>query len=518
MLTCGVWVKRGIAKEVPDKVTLTEEDLKDLLDGTEEKLRDVLGEDEDLGLDRDVPETTQDSEEEADTEPMKNQNKEIDDDDAIIMEYGLDDYDNEGSLMTGAGMAGLMYYNKDGEDPYVDLKGVEDEEKDDEIIKKEDNLFVVGKMEEESSCLDIYVYNDEEDSLYVHHDILLESFPLCLEWLSFDPALNGKSGNYVALGTMEPEIQIWDLDVVNTIEPAYVLTGQRKKKKKKAQASSSNASGHSDAVLCLSWNPNAVNVLASGSADKSICLWDLSKATTVHRLTHHTDKVQSVRWHPQESQSLLTGSFDKTVAVLDCRSPKAFKSWKISGECEQVLWDHFSPYNFFASCDDGVVMYFDVRNDSPVFTLHAHDQAVTGIALSTEMQHCLTTVSSDKSLKLWSYKDGKPANILSRDMKMGNINFLCNCPDVSLLYAIGGEEDGLRTLNLMETTQGKQHFTNRSSVSNKKNKGAEKTPSSTATDDVAMDALSSLSLQTEDAANTEDKEIIKRKKNKKKKK
>ena len=58
--------------------------------------------------------------------------------------------------MTGAGMAGLMYYNKDGEDPYVDLKGVEDEEKDDEIIKKEDNLFVVGKMEEESSCLDIY--------------------------------------------------------------------------------------------------------------------------------------------------------------------------------------------------------------------------------------------------------------------------------------------------------------------------------------------------------------------------
>ena len=43
------------------------------------------------------------------------------------------------------------------------------------------------------------------------------------------------SGNYVALGTMEPEIQIWDLDVVNTIEPAYVLAGQKKKKKKKVR-------------------------------------------------------------------------------------------------------------------------------------------------------------------------------------------------------------------------------------------------------------------------------------------
>ena len=31
-----------------------------------------------------------------------------------------------------------------------------------------------------------------------------------------------------------------------------------------------------------------------------------------------------------------------------------------------------------ASSDDGVVRYFDVRNDEPVFTLHAHDQATTG--------------------------------------------------------------------------------------------------------------------------------------------
>ena len=42
----------------------------------------------------------------------------------------------------------------------------------------------------------ILVYNEDEDSCYVHHDIILDSFPLCLEWLSFDPTLNGKSGNY----------------------------------------------------------------------------------------------------------------------------------------------------------------------------------------------------------------------------------------------------------------------------------------------------------------------------------
>lgn len=66
-------------------------------------------------------------------------------------------------------------------------------------------------------------------------------------------------------------------------------------------------------------------------------------------------EMQSMEWHPGEASVLLSGTLSGELTVADCRQKEAEASrkWKVDGEIEKVLWDHFNPFNFFVTTDDG---------------------------------------------------------------------------------------------------------------------------------------------------------------------
>lgn len=58
------------------------------------------------------------------------------------------------------------------------------------------------------------------------------------------------------------------------------------------------------------------HVLASGSVDQSVLLWDLENGKPVNKFTSFHEKVQSLKWHPKETHQLLTGCADKYVYLF----------------------------------------------------------------------------------------------------------------------------------------------------------------------------------------------------------
>ncbi|KZV60912.1 WD40 repeat-like protein [Peniophora sp. CONT] len=508
LISSVAWVKRGAAAQQPNKYVLDDKELERVAElahieledartelmrahaaaqsmGQEPELDDVEDEGSESGWvdeDDDVP-MDQDG-----AAPQKSAKPKGD-----LSEYNLDNYDEEedsaGQLGPFSSRKGLTFYRDNNEDPYITLKeDEEDDEREDLEVLPSDNLLVTAKTEDDVSQLEIYVYDDSSENLYVHHDLMLPNFPLCLEWLDFPPLTASSSssdamdtdtpasrqfGNYIAVGTMDPEIEIWSLDVVEAIYPDAVLgrpdktaahvpvpAGTGKKKKKKSKHRAVEAAHHVDAVLGLSWNKTARQLLASASADRTVKLWDLTRAgEAIRSYDSHKDKVQAVQWNgAQDPTTLLTGSYDRTVRIFDSRTSDVQRGATLGADVEAVRWDPHDTFGFYVSLENGIVLNFDTRtlaNDlsntrPPRFTLAAHDGAASALDVNPHIPGCIVTGGTDKMVKVWNVagldNGGKRevSLVTSRDLGVGKVFSASFSPDDPLTLAAAGSKARLQ--------------------------------------------------------------------------
>jgi histone-binding protein RBBP4 len=75
---------------------------------------------------------------------------------------------------------------------------------------------------------------------------------------------------------------------------------------------------HTDAVNCIAFNPHVDSIFVTGSADKSIAVWDVRYSKNkVHALEGHRDSVVALEWSPKHAQVLASASYDRRVICWD---------------------------------------------------------------------------------------------------------------------------------------------------------------------------------------------------------
>jgi len=395
------------------------------------------------------------------------------DNDEELKEYNMADYDNEEEidvqqeLFKSLGMSHVAPEN----DVYLkrnEGEMEEDSDEEEEELKPTDYQLVSCHNEDEGvSTLQVHIYEPDDQNLFVHHDVMLQNFALCVEWLSYLPgsAANNSSGkrNLAAVGTFDPIIEIWDLDVVDALQPVGNLgsvaepepvTSKSKKKKAFVKPNTQNDKTHTAPVLSLAWHPLHYNILASSSEDRTIKVWDLQTCESKFSLNQlHSTPITGISWHPREANVLLSGGFDKKCLVIDSNS-KSKMEYSVPHDVESVAWNPHFLNAFTVSLSSGIMMTYDIRNQkTPIhkWQAHAPKMAVSDFSYSEVAPNLLVTCSHDGTVKFWNQNCAEsaqqPQEIESADIGYGQ------CYTVSFyenFLAIGAQKGKLQVLNCLK--------------------------------------------------------------------
>jgi len=399
-LTSCLWVPPGSCSSMPERHKASAAELEQ----ARRKVTALMAEVEEGEEDDDEPQMDED----AGAAPMG----------AEVEEGDEDDEASDGSMvdlgLPQQGAEGVGAIESDDESEAEDLE-----------IRESDAVFLCCHQRNTGeAALEVFVYDEPQDHVYLHHDITLPAIPLSLAWL---PRAGGaeEEGAFAAVGSFLTFIEIWDLDVLDAPEPVLTLGGCKRAEEnyisRKLKKQQLKKSSHKDAVLTLAWNPSVKKVLASGSADASVKLWDVNTGDCLETLRHHSAPVQVAQWCPLQPQYLATASFDRTLITVDCRSGARGPSWQLAANPEAVVFSTHQQELLWCTLESGALLHFDARRPGePVWQCAAHNGEAAGLASNPIVPGLLATAGVDRQVKLWDVRT-EPSCIASRDLGQGRV-------------------------------------------------------------------------------------------------
>ncbi|MDY7024234.1 MAG: serine/threonine-protein kinase, partial [Cyanobacteriota bacterium] len=163
-------------------------------------------------------------------------------------------------------------------------------------------------------------------------------------------------------------------------------------------------SGHRSAVTSVAFSPTE-NILASGSQDQTIEIWQLERGKRWYTLTGHQNWVTSIAISP-DGKTLASGSRDQTIEIWDLTKGKRW--YTLTGHQDSVEVVAFSPKGdiLASGSRDRTIEIWDMNKGKRWFTLSGHSDRVYGLAFSRDGQ-ILVSGSRDNTLRVWDLQKAK---------------------------------------------------------------------------------------------------------------
>ncbi|PHH86606.1 hypothetical protein CDD83_9996 [Cordyceps sp. RAO-2017] len=205
------------------------------------------------------------------------------------------------------------------------------------------------------------------------------------------------NGRFVASASADATLRVWD-----------AATG----------AHMDTLVGHLAGVSCLAWTPDS-NTLASGSDDKAIRLWDRvtgrpkvtarksrsSSGQETSALRGHHNYIHCLAFSPK-GNILASGSYDEAVFLWDVRAGRLMRSLPAHSDPVSGI-DFCRDGTLVVSCStDGLIRVWDTSTGQCLRTLvHEDNPAVANVCFSPNGRFVLA-FNLDNCIRLWDYVAG----------------------------------------------------------------------------------------------------------------
>ena len=194
---------------------------------------------------------------------------------------------------------------------------------------------------------------------------------------------------------------------------------------------------HKDRANSVAFSSDG-KMLASGSTDNTIRLWDAATGQIKNILTDHRDDVNSVVFTPDGS-TLMSGSRDKTIRVWDVAT--GLQKQVLTGHGASIYSVALSPdgSTLMSGSDDNEIYFWDVATGERLEILRESVTGVDDIAFSTDN----TIIASElgRDILLWDIATGVQKQVLTGHTE--NVNSIVFSPDGGTL-ASGSSDDTVR--------------------------------------------------------------------------
>lgn len=128
----------------------------------------------------------------------------------------------------------------------------------------------------------------------------------------------GHPGNLVASGSKDNNLMVWDVRLQSTINKFQ---------------------GHKQEICGVKWSFDG-NMLASGGNDNVVSIWDLRTTKLFTKFCDHKAAIKALAWSPHHSSTLATGggSTDKSIRIWNVNEKRCVKKVETGSQVCNLIY------------------------------------------------------------------------------------------------------------------------------------------------------------------------------------